>query len=511
MARIKKSEDEGVNLDSLMDALTNVVGILIIVFILVQLNVAQAVKKILSELPDVTEVQLSELEVDAEKASKEAKYLEESWKEKEDPSKATYAQLLAAKEEAKRLEETQKKLNVNYIDVDSLKSKQIELEKAIADKETQEVALLEKIEQLEKAVDDTPVYVAKQSKVVRMPNPRPLPEDGKEYKFLIANNKITYINEAFYHDQAVEEIRALREKALFRSPPRDPYEGQLKAALGDNADIGRVWPAFEALSSHFQTYDIIKGLGELSKMGYKMDSRTIESFANLAGKHRRELSSIPEAIAAAEKKDYEGLKRLGIWVSGPANGKIKLALGEDHRVEINANNPKPGIREFMENLNDAKEIRWSYKERVILDGQRIVKYFEERTRLGDRTCVSILKGAPTSNRLRNEVSLREGGGEGPEDVKNPASTFQRAMRKIASEPKSYAWFYVKGDSFDMYLDARAYADEAKAAAGWEPYGADIFAQTLRGVEVARLEAPKPRKPAAAGAAKQIRSVGKTLD
>eukprot|EP01043_Picozoa_sp_COSAG02_P102812 COSAG02_NODE_38833_length_424_cov_0.898462_1_plen_38_part_10 len=38
MARNKNSDDEGMNLDSLMDALTNVVAVLILVLVLVQVD-----------------------------------------------------------------------------------------------------------------------------------------------------------------------------------------------------------------------------------------------------------------------------------------------------------------------------------------------------------------------------------------------------------------------------------------------------------------------------------------
>jgi len=126
-----------------------------------------------------------------------------------------------------------------------------------------------------------------------------------------------------------------------------------------------------------------------------------------------------------------------------------------------------------------------------------------------RRAKDIVKYTETSTRLRNEVSLREGAGEGPDDIKDPASTFQRALRKIASEENSYVWFYVKGDSFDMYLDARNLADEMKALTGWEPWGADFFVQTIIPIEVVALKTTPPKKSGAAG--KTVKGVGKTLD
>lgn len=52
----KRRSDGGgeLNLDSLMDAVTNVVGVLMIVLVMMALNTAQMVQKILSDLPPVT-------------------------------------------------------------------------------------------------------------------------------------------------------------------------------------------------------------------------------------------------------------------------------------------------------------------------------------------------------------------------------------------------------------------------------------------------------------------------
>ena len=61
MARRRSSNsDEGVNLDSLMDALTNVVAVLILVLLLVQADVAQKVVQFLEGLKPATPEQIVE-------------------------------------------------------------------------------------------------------------------------------------------------------------------------------------------------------------------------------------------------------------------------------------------------------------------------------------------------------------------------------------------------------------------------------------------------------------------
>ena len=54
MAKRNNGGDSELNLDSLMDAVTNVVGVLMIVFVVMSLNTAITMQKILSELPPVT-------------------------------------------------------------------------------------------------------------------------------------------------------------------------------------------------------------------------------------------------------------------------------------------------------------------------------------------------------------------------------------------------------------------------------------------------------------------------
>ena len=48
-SRRKKTEEGGVNLDSLMDALTNVVAVLILILILLQVDVSNTVEKLLGD------------------------------------------------------------------------------------------------------------------------------------------------------------------------------------------------------------------------------------------------------------------------------------------------------------------------------------------------------------------------------------------------------------------------------------------------------------------------------
>ncbi|MEY5015205.1 MAG: hypothetical protein RIS92_1563, partial [Verrucomicrobiota bacterium] len=54
MARRAKSHDEELPFAALMDTMTNVVGVLIIMMVMIGISLATTVKKVLSELPDVS-------------------------------------------------------------------------------------------------------------------------------------------------------------------------------------------------------------------------------------------------------------------------------------------------------------------------------------------------------------------------------------------------------------------------------------------------------------------------
>ena len=62
MARRRRRGGSGQgNLDSLLDTMTNVVGVLIVVLIVTQVNVSSAAKRIRADLPDVTVAMMEEM------------------------------------------------------------------------------------------------------------------------------------------------------------------------------------------------------------------------------------------------------------------------------------------------------------------------------------------------------------------------------------------------------------------------------------------------------------------
>lgn len=62
MPKKKKSEDAGINMDVMMDSMTNVVGVLLLILIIVQIQISTAVETIETVLKNVTKQDLQQLE-----------------------------------------------------------------------------------------------------------------------------------------------------------------------------------------------------------------------------------------------------------------------------------------------------------------------------------------------------------------------------------------------------------------------------------------------------------------
>jgi hypothetical protein len=188
MARRKKSDAGGMNLDSLMDTLTNVVGVLIIILILVEINVSRAVKKIISELPPITIEEHAKLK---ETVQEKIKVLEDL-KTAQTDAKQINEQLEKANAEFAMLNEG-KPRDVKLVDVDTLKKQLDTKEKDLAAKKAEMAKLLAEQERLQALLASTPAPVPVApvpSKVVRIPNSRPVPDKAKFARVIVSAGQL---------------------------------------------------------------------------------------------------------------------------------------------------------------------------------------------------------------------------------------------------------------------------------------------------------------------------------
>lgn len=346
MAKRRNNGNSELNLDSLMDTVTNVVGVLMIVFIMVALNIAQTVNKILSDLPPVTQQQVDELRKKLDALPPPVKKPEDV-KKQIDVNKDLVAKL---NEQINSVDLTEMQNKVKFMDLEEIQKKidAATKERDAAKKDLDK--LFAEIDRLKKALDDTPVYQPPPPKYVRIPNPRPLPENVVKENFLITKGRVVYLNEAQFLSAVMAEFD--KNKKAFLSPQSAP-------------------------------------------------------------------------------------------------------------------------------------------DKPLYTPAKVLEHFS-RARIGDRTLsATVEQTAPTSNALFMKLVLQEGGGEDITQVKNPASFYQRALRKLKTEPGKVVSFSIAPDSAEAYLEARIVADAIGVPVLWNLSSIDYHRVRMPGIV---LDVPPPPKP-----------------
>jgi hypothetical protein len=220
--KFKTDDDDGGGLDSLLDTMTNVVGILVMVLIATQLGVKDAVSRIAdSEVVDPAMVEAAREKLLLTKQQRESveaqlgdlKPIDDSaitvqladLRRKLDESRANLNQENAvANQFALKIEADTKK-------ADEAKKTIQEMAAAKEKRETLQVDLTKALEEeakLKALLDDTPAQQAPPPKIVTLPDPRPAPEGAREVTFLCVNNRVYPIAADDWRD-------TIRKKAEF--------------------------------------------------------------------------------------------------------------------------------------------------------------------------------------------------------------------------------------------------------------------------------------------------------
>jgi hypothetical protein len=185
MARRAKSHDEELPFAALMDTMTNVVGVLIIMMVMIGISLATTVKKVLSELPDVSVEEHAKLKEEVKK-----------FEEKRDPAEVKQ-DIAKVQEDLKKLEEAMAKLEeqkakdpVVMVDIEKLLKELEMLEKERNERRDRVAALTDEAEKLKARLDTTPRYVPPPPVQVRLPNPKTMPEQAAIHHVLVSGNKL---------------------------------------------------------------------------------------------------------------------------------------------------------------------------------------------------------------------------------------------------------------------------------------------------------------------------------
>jgi hypothetical protein len=212
-----------------MDTLTNVVAILVFILVMVQINTSRRVEKMLSDLPMVTGEELAKKEAELAQAKISLTKLEQDLA-KTDPNKLR-DQLRKTDQELLSLDQQKKSTQAALVAKSALEKEWAKRETELATKKKQMEELLAKRDALLASLQQVAQQKPAESKVVKIPNARPLPENARKQVFLVANQRIFSVNEDEVTDLAMKEIRSAQGNLR---PEREDRNGKSVAIYDQN-------------------------------------------------------------------------------------------------------------------------------------------------------------------------------------------------------------------------------------------------------------------------------------
>jgi hypothetical protein len=476
---------------ALMDTMTNVVGVLIIVLVLVGISVASAVKKILSDLPPVSKEQLEELQkIMAEK------------KEIPDPE-ALQQQIAALEENVRKGTEDLATLDksaagLNLANIPDLE-KQLTDKKSERDKKrTETQTLLAELDKLKATLDQTPVVAAAPGTVVRLPNPKPYPETPNETKIIVAKEGVLFLNDRDFLVPITDKLEQRRSQLLYKDPDPTPFVPLMEKILGSKAAAQSAWPVLSGLVGVYQMDVLASAWKVLNDAQLQPSAGMLETLGNISLVVRKPMPDVAAAVVAATKGDYKP------WVAmdpstDPAKPTIKVAP-DGRQVNFSwgsatekVDPDQRGILKYFADLGDMDQFKKASDTRVIFDATKMVEFLKSSAVTGSlpNTFAVEAKVRPGSTQI--QLALTPRSGETIEKMKQPGSIYVRVLRTIKDDPSGVALFQVVPDAIPTYLQAREMADQVGVAATWD-FRADLnIVMNIPNFEVQRFaEAPKGR-------------------
>ncbi len=229
----RTDEDDGGGLDSLLDTMTNVVGILVMVLIATQLGVKDAVSRISeSEVVDASALEAARQELLLTKSQRDAieSQLNDLQPADHQEIEVKLADLRRQVQE-RRTELDREQVVANQfalkIESDTKKAEQArkqiqEIADAKAKRESLQAELTKAIDQeasLKALLDETPEQEVPPAKVVTLPDPRPAPEGARQVTFLCTNNRVYPVAADDWRDGIRQKAEFLvKAKRLDRGP-----------------------------------------------------------------------------------------------------------------------------------------------------------------------------------------------------------------------------------------------------------------------------------------------------
>ncbi|MDH4452148.1 MAG: hypothetical protein QE570_03100 [Verrucomicrobiota bacterium] len=490
----RKHEEQELPFVALMDTMTNVVGVLIIVLVMVGLSVASAVKKVLSDLPPVTEEELKEIVEQAKQLPKLP-----TPKEVEDKQKQAESDLKKTVEDLKTVDTSDMQSQMKFMDLDVFKKqleerrKERELSKVETDK------MLAELERLKALLDQTPEFKPPPPTYIRLPNPRPYPEKPVETRVLVAKQGVITFSQTKFLQPILDGLDKVKSQLVYQKTEAQPFAKLLTTLLGSPANAQKAWVEISPLIENVQMEHAALAYKALTEAGIVANKPLLTALADIAVPTRQNMAVVAQAVAAAAKGDLTLWTKLDpsrdplkpVIKAASAGGKITFSWGSNTQ-EVKTT-PKD-VADYFRDLGKLKGIEDASKAKTIYDGARIAAMIQRAAANPLISGSYAFEPKPQAINVLLVLTPKGGGGESVASMKQPNSPYIRQMRDIKEAPGGVAIFQVMPEAFETYHEARRIADEVGVPATWEFLAKLDLTLTVPGYEIQRLTPTPPQAP-----------------
>lgn len=248
MAKRRTGGDQELPFVALMDTMTNVVGVLTIVLVMIGISLASAVNRVFSALPPATEAQIqaAQAELDRLQAARASAQARLAALDKPD---AAPPDLAAVEAELARLERTLKDKDIKVLDAAALEKERARRAAELKDKKAAMDKVLAEQQRLKGLLDTTPAYVPPPAKVVRIPSNRPIPEGAKIERILVTKDGPHWIDEAGATAAFLAEFKS---SALRSCVAQKVTRGKQSVSIYDHEKLARYFETRKLMFREFQ-------------------------------------------------------------------------------------------------------------------------------------------------------------------------------------------------------------------------------------------------------------------
>ena len=191
---------------ALMDTMTNIVGVLTIVLVMIGISLAKAVRKVLAELPAVSieQIQTAQTQLDQISVATDAarKQLDVVRRDPHSDAKLN-AELLA---ELARLELAAADASVPLVDLETPRAELAKREAEFKASTAESLQLIAERKRLTDLLEKTPLVKQPARKVVRMPEARDIPSSAEIYYAYVIDNQIHLLDPISAKRRVMEEF-----------------------------------------------------------------------------------------------------------------------------------------------------------------------------------------------------------------------------------------------------------------------------------------------------------------